>query len=424
VTSYSYDSTGNILGYLYPNTFQTIQAYDTLNRLTQISTSRSGLVSSFQYTLGPAGNRLSVAELSGRTVNYDYDADYRLTSEAITADPSGNNGTLAYSYDGVGNRLQLSSTLSAILGGPSTYDANDRLTLDTYDANGNTISSAGISSSYDFEDRLIQQGAINIVYDGDGNRVAETSGGVTTQFLVADINPTHYPQVIDELVGNSVVRSHTYGLNHISENQLINGVWAPSFYGYDGHGNVRFLANTVGSVTDTYQFDAFGNSIASTGTTPNNYLYSGEPFDSGARLYQLRARWYKPLTGRFITRDPWDGHTCSMMNYDPYIYASDDPVNRGDPTGRNAVALPRPVGNEYLALLVLISFTALPAVQQLGRTLAKDFGCMAKLIECLENPWQPEWNVPDFGRRKDCGACYRECVHAGGDWPEYKCPSP
>jgi hypothetical protein len=33
------------------------------------------------------------------------------------------------------------------------------------------------------------------------------------------------------------------------------------------HGNVRFLANSAGSVTDTYTFDAFGAQIASSGTT-------------------------------------------------------------------------------------------------------------------------------------------------------------
>jgi hypothetical protein len=50
--------------------------------------------------------------------------------------------------------------------------------------------------------------------------------------------------------------------------------------------------------------------------------------------------------------------------------------------------------------------------------------CRASMIACLENPWQPEWNRVRFGMRKDCGACYRECRHAGGRWPHYKCPSP
>ena len=30
---------------------------------------------------------------------------------------------------------------------------------------------------YDFENHLVQHGAITIVYDGDGNRVAKTAGG-------------------------------------------------------------------------------------------------------------------------------------------------------------------------------------------------------------------------------------------------------
>jgi len=48
--------------------------------------------------------------------------------------------------------------------------------------------------------------------------------------------------------------------------------------------------------------------------------------------------------------------------------------------------------------------------------------CDLQLVRCLENPWQPGWNRGDFGPRKDCGACYRECKHAGGSWPYYKCP--
>jgi len=38
-----------------------------------------------------------------------------------------------------------------------------------------------------------------------------------------------------------VNRKCAYGLQRISENQLVGSTWTPSFYGYDGHGNVRFL---------------------------------------------------------------------------------------------------------------------------------------------------------------------------------------
>ena len=71
-------------------------------------------ISSYAYTLGAAGNRLSVAELSGRTVTYGYDDLYRLTSETVSSDPRGNNGQVTYTFDNVGNRLQRNSTLLAI----------------------------------------------------------------------------------------------------------------------------------------------------------------------------------------------------------------------------------------------------------------------------------------------------------------------
>jgi RHS repeat-associated protein len=137
--------------------------------------------------------------------------------------------------------------------------------------------------------------------------VVKTANGVTTRYLVDDLNPTGYPQVVEELAGGAVQREYTYGLQRIGEDQVINGTWTPSFYGYDGFGSVRQLTNAAGAVTDTYEYDAFGNKINSTGTTPNNYLYRGEQYDSDFGLYYLRARYYNPLTGRFMSRDPEEG---------------------------------------------------------------------------------------------------------------------
>jgi RHS repeat-associated protein len=225
--------------------------------------------------------------------------------------------------------------------------ANDRLSTDTYDANGNTILSLGVADTYDFENHMLTHGGVSVVYDGDGNRVAETVGSTTTTYLVDDKNPTRYSQVMDEIVNGSVTRTYAYGLQRISENQLISGTWTPSFYGYDGHSNVRFLANAAGTVTDTYTFDAFGAQIATTGTTANNFLYSGEWLDPNLSLYNLRARYYNMLTGRFETMDPGKQTCCALRAsqvgniFDPrtlhkYAYAANDPVNRIDPTGRDA----------------------------------------------------------------------------------------
>ncbi|MDR3741722.1 MAG: RHS repeat-associated core domain-containing protein [Terracidiphilus sp.] len=91
------------------------------------------------------------------------------------------------------------------------------------------------------------------------------------------------------------------------------------------------------SVTDTYEYDALGNKINSTGTTPNNYLYRGEMYDSDLGRYYLRARYYNPLTGRFMSRDPEDGIPTDPKTLHKYMYAGGDPVNATDPTGKGFV---------------------------------------------------------------------------------------
>jgi RHS repeat-associated protein len=345
-TTYAYDPASNLGTVTYPNGLLSSFSYDSLNRLTSLVTPISG----YSYQLGPTGNRAQAVEINGRTINWSYDGIYRLTNESIASDPSGKNGAIAYNLDPVGNRLSDSSTLSDISSGSATFDADDRLSTESYDGDGNTVSSGGKSFAYDSENHLtsMNSGAVTLVYDGDGNRVAKTVGGVTTRYLVDDLNPTGYPQVVEEVVSGAVTREYTYGLQRIDENQIISGTWSPSFYGYDGAGSVRQLTNIAGAVTDTYEYDAWGNKINSTGTTPNNYLYRAEQYDSDLGLYYLRARYYNPATGRFLSRDPEDGKPVDPASLHKYLYAGGDPVNMFDPTGRDLVSEAIDLGREIL----------------------------------------------------------------------------
>jgi len=152
--------------------------------------------------------------------------------------------------------------------------------------------------------------------------------------LVDDLNPTGYSQVMDEIVGGVVQREYTYGLQRVSQYQVISNLWTPSFYVYDGAGSVRQLANAAGAVTDTYEYDAFGVTLSHTGTMPNNYMYRGEQYDADLGLYYLRARYYNSLTGRFLSRDPEAGKAKIPATLHKYLYAAGDPVNMADPRGR------------------------------------------------------------------------------------------
>jgi RHS repeat-associated protein len=178
---------------------------------------------------------------------------------------------------------------------------------------------------------------VTLQYDGDGNRVAKNVRSTTTRYLVDDLNPTGYPQVVEELVNGAVQRTYTHGLQRISQYQPINSIWTASYYGYDGMGSVRFLTDTTGAVTDRYDYDAWGNAVNLTGSTPNAYLYRGEQYDPDLTLYYLRTRYLNPLTGRFLTRDPDFGDVKVPGTLHKYIYANGDPVNSIDPMGRTSI---------------------------------------------------------------------------------------
>jgi RHS repeat-associated protein len=86
-------------------------------------------------------------------------------------------------------------------------------------------------------------------------------------------------------------------------------------------------------VTDTYTYDAFGVLLASTGATPNVYLYTGEQLDPNVGFYYLRARYYDAAIGRFITIDPRQGNIFEPVSLHRYLYGGANPVNNRDPSG-------------------------------------------------------------------------------------------
>jgi RHS repeat-associated protein len=340
---YTYDAVGNLASVAYGNGVTHNYTYDAKNRLKTLGVTNAGAtpvaIAGYAYTVDAAGHRTSVTELSGRTVNYGYDSIYRLTSETIASDPNAVNGAVSYVYDPVGNRTQKVSTLAGFPGGLSNYNANDELTTDTYDAAGNTTQSQGLGYVYDFENHLVQAGAgISFVYDGDGNRVQKTVAGVVTRYQVATLNPTGYAQVIGEELPNGYpVVTYVYGLEQISRTDQLASV--TSYYVHDGHGSVRALTDVNGNVTDTYDYDAFGNLIHSTGTSANNYLFAGEQFDLDLGLYYNRARYLSTSTGRFWSMDDDAyGDDEVPLSLHEYLYANADPIDGHDSSGHDDVS--------------------------------------------------------------------------------------
>jgi RHS repeat-associated protein len=177
----------------------------------------------------------------------------------------------------------------------------------------------------------VQQGGATFVYDGDGNRVQKTVAGNLTLYFVDNVNPTGNAQVLaEETASTFVLTGYIWGLDLITRGTFSG---SPVYYVHDGHGSVRVLTDPNGTVTDTYDYDAFGNLIHQTGTTANNYLFADEQFDPNLNLYYNRARYLSTNTGRFWTMDTFEGDPQSPQSLHKYLYVSDDPINRRDQSG-------------------------------------------------------------------------------------------
>src|SRR5581483_8178856 len=100
---------------------------------------------------------------------------------------------------------------------------------------------------------------------------------------------------------------------------------------FDGLGSERTVTNSSQTVTGTLTLDGLGQTVATTGSSTNPYMFgatSGYRTEGDAGLMKVGARYYDAQVGRFITRD-------SMLSEPPYVYCYGDPVNCVDPSGHS-----------------------------------------------------------------------------------------
>ena len=155
-------------------------------------------------------------------------------------------------------------------------------------------------------------------YDADGLRQSKTVNGVTTNHIWDGMN------MVAETDGNNAVKSvYTRGRELISSK---NGTEV-TYYLHNGHGDVNMLMNENGSITKTYNYDAFGVEQDKVSNDTNPFRYCGEYYDKETDNIYLRARYYAPLQGRFTTEDPAE----DGLNW--YSYCGGNPVAFVDPSG-------------------------------------------------------------------------------------------
>ncbi|CAG0981385.1 partial tRNA nuclease WapA, partial [Anaerolineae bacterium] len=299
-------------------------------------------VAAYNYTLDTVGNRTRVDELGGDYTTWGYDNQYRLTNETIH--DGGSTISSSYTYDDVGNRT------SQTVNGQATaysYNALDQMTQAVtggvtttyaYDGRGNlattTTGSDVTTYSWDALDRLttvdMPVGADSAyTYDPNGYRVLQTLGSDTTNYLWDEFSA--YGDVVRETNGTGTELANYTLANQQLIAQVRGGT--ANYYLQDGQGSTRALTNATGDITDTYNYLAYGQVYSQTGTTTNSYLYTGQQFDSATGLYDLRARYYDPGLGRFVSRDTYPINYRNPIELNRYGYVGNNPINHQDPLG-------------------------------------------------------------------------------------------
>jgi RHS repeat-associated protein len=101
----------------------------------------------------------------------------------------------------------------------------------------------------------------------------------------------------------------------------------------DHLGSVRQLVGSDSQVDLAQSFDPFGVPFETSGSGESDFGYTGEWWNSEAGLLYLRARYYDPLVGRFVSKDPWQGDSSRPQSLNAWSYVQGNPINRVDPTG-------------------------------------------------------------------------------------------
>lgn len=138
------------------------------------------------------------------------------------------------------------------------------------------------------------------------------------------------------------------GIRRINYIARLDGQNSPSYYLYNGHGDVVQTAAENGTVENQYDYDIFGQAVLTIESYGNAIRYAGEFYDSETGLYYLRARYYDPSIGRFISEDSYWGEDNNPLSLNLYTYCENDPIRFVDPSGNTPAPQVLGVDNEII----------------------------------------------------------------------------
>ncbi len=104
----------------------------------------------------------------------------------------------------------------------------------------------------------------------------------------------------------------------------------------DPQGTPLAEANASGTITGTFDYAPYGSQAM--GVARDGPGYTGHVNDADTGLVYMQARYYEPVTARFLSIDPKAPIAGNAFNFNRYSYANNNPIVNIDPDGRNTCA--------------------------------------------------------------------------------------
>lgn len=343
-TSYFYDVAGNRLAKQNSDSMVSYTLDDGNRQASWSAASTNDFLST---------RILRVQGYSSETIGTDnrWGHLYVSNSMAVTPDINGTNFSIDAFTVGLGTQTVVAAIrdqagnmgyatnqifLSVITNGAYQYNAAGCVTNITYTGFEHVKNlSLGWNSQYqlinvDEAFDLVQYG-----YNVSGRRVSRTNGTNVEQY-VYDGNQVD----ADIDAEGTLLRSYIWGSgidNLLALTVYTNGATNTYYALTDQQGTVHALVDGAGTIAERYDYDAWGRTTVfdATGTQltesaiGNRYCFQGREIDWTTGLYYFRARWYNPVVGRWLSKDP----IGISGGLNQYVFCANNPVNFRDPWG-------------------------------------------------------------------------------------------
>ena len=300
--------------------------YDMLGRITrETKTGREDI----SYTYDANNNRKQMT-IGNKTTAYQYNKnDELLRTDTLHTDTE-KNDVVIYKNDKNGNQLATVNRSEIPAEAKDTSYIDVDVTLGDNQLNDNVVNHYNALNQ--LTETLTKNYKVSFTYDAEGLRTGKTVNGEKTVYVWDG------DQVVMELSkGGAVQKRYIRGNDLVYADKGENT--EKTYYVTDMHGNVVQLLDESGNVTKTYEYDSFGNEVKPEKKDENPYRYCGEYYDKETEEVYLRARYYEPSVGRFITRDTYTGESNEPLSLHLYTYCENDGVNAWDPSGHYKIKM-------------------------------------------------------------------------------------